>query len=50
MHPALKATLFKGVSPPAGYAILRIGTPTSYQTPRVGSDGSARYILIPVGA
>lgn len=50
MHPALKATLFKGVGAPAGFGFLRVGTPASSQLVRVGSDSSAPRILIPTGA
>ncbi len=34
---------------PIGYAAIRIGSPSSYQTLIIGSAGSAPRVLIPVG-
>ncbi|ADK99374.1 conserved hypothetical protein [Brevundimonas subvibrioides ATCC 15264] len=40
----------KGGGAPAGYGFLRIGSASSNQLVRVGSDSSAPRIVIPTGA
>lgn len=39
-----------GAPAPAGYGFLRVGSTSSNQLVRVGSDSSAPRILIPTGA